>query len=74
MKARQRSYQRVEQMVVGGATGSLVLSITFLEKLAPAAIVREPNWLIASWSLLLITLSLGLLGQYASARAFSCDS
>jgi hypothetical protein len=71
--ARQRSYQRAEQMVTGGAAGALILSITFLEKIAPGPLVREPEWLIAGWILLLVTLALGLLAQYASARSFGCE-
>jgi len=73
IEARQRGYQRAEQMVAGGATGSLLLSITFLEKIAPAATVTNPSLLVSAWSVLLACLSCALLGQYASARAFGCE-
>jgi hypothetical protein len=70
LEARQRGYQRAEQMVVGGATGALVLSVTFLEKLAPAPRAVRTELLVAAWVVLLICLSLSLLGQYSSARSF----
>ena len=71
--ARQRSYQRAEQMVTGGAAGALVLSITFLEKLTPVPIVHEPLVLVVAWIVLLVTLLLSLFAQYASARSFDCE-
>lgn len=70
IEARQRGYQRADQMVVGGATGALVLSITFLEKIAPAATVVETGFLIGAWVALLACLAASLVGHYASARAF----
>lgn len=33
--ARSRTQQRVDHLVTGGAAGALVVSITFLEKIAP---------------------------------------
>jgi hypothetical protein len=71
--ARQRSYQRAEQMVVGGATGALLLSITFLEKLVPSKTVDKPVFLILSWAALLCCLTASLLGQHSSGRAFDCE-
>jgi hypothetical protein len=73
IEARQRGYQRVEQLVTGGAAGALVLSITFLEKIAPGPSVRESEWLIGAWILLLGTLGLTLFGQYSSAKSFECE-
>jgi hypothetical protein len=73
IEARQRSYQRAEQMIVGGATGALLLSITFLEKLAPGPGVARPGLLVAAWLILLVCLSVSLLGHYLSARAFDCE-
>ena len=49
IEARQRSYQRAEQMIVGGATGALLLSITFLEKLVPSPVVIQPNLLVEAY-------------------------
>ena len=71
--ARQRCYQRAEQMVTGGATGALVLSITFLEKLAPGVSAREPGVLVSGWVLLLASLAIGLTAHYLSAQAFDCE-
>jgi hypothetical protein len=71
--ARQRGYQRAEQMLTGGATGALLLSITFLEKIIPADTVTDADLLVGAWSVLLVCLSCSLAGQYASARAFGCE-
>lgn len=71
--ARQRSYQRADQMVIGGATGALLLSITFLEKIAPSPVVTRPPLLVCAWVVLLVCLSASLFGQYSSARAFDCE-
>jgi hypothetical protein len=73
IEARQRSYQRAEQMVIGGATGSLLLSITFVEKLVPGPTVTQPFLLLGAWLALLGCLSLNLFGQYSSASAFDCE-
>lgn len=73
LQARQRGYERAEQMVVGGATGALVLSITFLEKIVPAATAIHPSLLVVAWILLLFCLIASLSGQYASARAFDVE-
>jgi len=73
IEARQRAFQRAEQMVVGGATGALLLSITFLEKLVPSVTVTRPSVLVLAWVLLLGCLSASLLGQHSSARAFDCE-
>jgi hypothetical protein len=73
IEARQRGYQRVDQMIIGGATGALLLSITFLEKFVPATTAGHVVLLLAAWLLLLVCLSLGLFGQYSSARAFGCE-
>jgi len=67
---RQRGYQRAEQMVTGGATGALVLSITFLEKLAPRPPVHQAGLLFTAWGILLLGLLASLLSQYFSAWAF----
>lgn len=73
LEARQRSYQRMEQMIAGGATGALVLSITFLEKFAPGPDAREGRVLVVAWVCLLLALLASLISQYASARAFDCE-
>lgn len=71
--ARQRSYQRADQMVVGGATGALLLSITFLEKIASSPIVTRSSVLVGAWVVLLVCLSTSLFAQYSSGRAFDCE-
>jgi hypothetical protein len=73
IEARQRGYQRAEQMLTGGATGALLLSITFLEKIVPASTVTKAGLLVSAWATLLLCLSCSLAGQYASARAFGCE-
>ena len=73
IEVRQRGYQRAEQMVIGGATGALVLSITFLEKIVPANVVIRPRLLLSAWLVLFVCLSVSLFGQYTSARAFDCE-
>jgi len=67
---RQRGYQRAEQMVTAGATGALVLSITFLEKLAPRPPVHQAGLLFTAWGILLLGLLASLLSQHFSAWAF----
>lgn len=73
IQARQRAYQRADQMVVGGATGALLLSVTFLERIAKGPGVVRPGLLVAAWVALLVCLSTSLLGQYATARSFDCE-
>jgi hypothetical protein len=73
LEARQRSFQRAEQLVVGGSTGALLLSITFLEKLAPNPTVERPLLLVGAWAVLLVGLSASLLGHYTSGQAFGCE-
>ena len=46
LAARQRGYQRADQMIVGGAAGALVLSITFLRNLGSAAGLLASEWLV----------------------------
>lgn len=73
IEARQGAYQRTDQMVLGGATGALLLSITFLEQIAPSPSVIRPDLLIAAWLSLLGCLSVRLAGQYFSACSFDCE-
>ena len=73
LQARQSGYERAEQMIVGGATGALILSITFLERIAPAATATYPSLLVVAWVLLLGCLVASLSGNYASARAFDAE-
>ena len=73
LAARQRGYQRGDQMIVGGATGALVLSITFLRNLGSEAGLLASGWLIFAWILLLVTLLLNLLSNYTSAKSFDVE-
>ena len=73
IEARQRGYQRAEQMVIGGATGALLLSVTFLERLVPATTVRSAWLLMVAWCALLLCLSASLYGQFTSARSFTIE-
>ena len=71
--ARQRGYQRADQMIVGGATGALVLSITFLRSLGSEAGLLASWWLVGAWFLLLVTLLLSLWSNYTSAKGFDVE-
>lgn len=73
IEARQRAYQRTDQMITGGAAGALLLSITFLEKLVPTPPVVRPDLLLGAWLTLLVGLSASLLGQFATAKSFDCE-
>ena len=73
LAARQRGYHRADQMIVGGATGALVLSITFLRNLGSATGLLASGWLVSAWCLLLVTLLLNLLSNYTSAKSFHIE-
>ena len=73
LAGRQRGYQRADQMIVGGATGALVLSVTFLRSLGSEAGLLASEWLVSAWVLLLITLFLSLLLNYTSAKSFNVE-
>lgn len=68
--ARARGQQRIDQIVTGGAAGALVLSITFLEKIAFSQHSLVWTLLVASWLLLLLSLALSLLAHYVGCQAF----
>ena len=74
IEARTRGYQRVDQMVTAGAAGALVLSINFLDKLAPAGTpVQSAVLLAAGWGALLVCLALSLFSHYFSGKSFDCE-
>lgn len=73
IEARQQAYQRADQMVIGGATGALLLSITFLEKIAPRSDVARPDLLAIAWVSLLLCLAIRLFSHFASGRSFDCE-
>ena len=73
LEARQRGYQRAEQIITGGSTGALVLSSTFLRNLSSEAGLLASGWLLSAWSLLLVSLVLSLLLNYTSAKSFSVE-
>src|SRR5687768_6021758 len=62
VEAGQRGRQRLDQLLVAGATGALVLSVAFLEKIAPAPEVSSRPLLLAGWIALLLALGLSMLG------------
>lgn len=73
IEARQRAYQRADQMIIGGAAGALILSIGFVEKLAPGPAVTY-RWMLANaWLILLLGLAFALGGQYAAGKAFDAE-
>jgi hypothetical protein len=71
VEAGQRGRQRLDQLLIAGATGALVLSVTFLEKIAPHPVLRSRPYLLLGWVMLLLALALSMLGYEASTRAFS---
>jgi hypothetical protein len=56
--------------VTTGAAGALVLSITFIEKLAPNPDPRTRDLLLGAWVLLGLTLGLNFAGHFFSQKAF----
>jgi hypothetical protein len=68
--ARQRAQQRIDQLVASGAAGALVLSITFLNDIAPTPSPGTKPLLVGAWLALLISLALLFASHYASQRAF----
>lgn len=65
----ERVALRKDRLVVTGAGGALVLSITFLEQIAPNPEPWTLKILVASWVALLAALGLALGGLYATQRA-----
>ena len=70
VEARQRVQQRSEQLVTAGAVGALVLSITFLDKIAPTPIRSSGRFLSTAWWLLLGSLLATLAATLVSQSAF----
>jgi hypothetical protein len=70
VEAGQRGRQRLDQLLIAGATGALVLSVTFLEKIAPKPSLASRPFLFGGWTVLLLALGLSMLGYEASCRAF----
>ena len=68
--ARQRVQQRTDQLITAGAAGALVLSITFLEKIAPSPDPSTRWFLFGSWISLLVALGLNLGAHYLAPYAF----
>ena len=60
-------------MITGGATGALVLSVTFLRNLGSGAGLLASEWLVLAWFLLLLALLLSLLSNYTSAKSFDVE-
>ncbi len=73
LEARQRGYQRAEQIITGGSTGALVLSSTFLRNFGSEAGLLASEWLVSAWVLLLVALFLSLLLNYTSAKSFNVE-
>ena len=70
VEAGQRGRQRLDQLLVAGATGALVLSVTFLERIAPTPVAASRPLLLVGWVVLLLALGVSMLGFEASSRAF----
>src|SRR5688500_12017030 len=70
LEARQRSRQTLDRLVGVGASGALVLSIAFVEKIAPQPQARSSPFLLAGWIALLVSLALSLLSFETASRGF----
>lgn len=71
IEARGRGYQRLEQMVSGGAAATLIFSITSSDKLIEQPRPYSAELISLAWLILLLSLSISLAAQYTSARAFT---
>ncbi len=70
-RAYTESIREYDRLVTWASGGALVVSVTFLEKLAPRP-RPETAWLLSgSWLLLAGALLLSLMSQYASSRVHS---
>lgn len=69
IEARQRTEQRTSQMITGGAVGALLLSITFLDTIAPDPAPESRATLIGAWGLLLVALLLEFIATLQCKRA-----
>jgi hypothetical protein len=59
----EKSFQRVDEIVVAGAAGTLALSITFVHDIAPHPLLSTAWLLDAGWGLLLVALSAALISH-----------
>ncbi len=63
------SIREYDRLVTWGAGGALLLSITFLEKIAPSG---GTTWLLGTaWLLLVVALGSSVASQYTSSRIYS---
>lgn len=70
-RAYTESIREYDRLVTWASGGALLVSVTFLEKLAPTP-RPDTAWLLnASWLLLAAALLLSLASQYASSRVHS---
>lgn len=67
--ASRRSQQRLDELITLGASGTLVLSITFMEKIAPHPSAASRPLLAGGWVILVIALGCALSAHAAAARA-----
>jgi hypothetical protein len=70
VEARQRLQQRANNLIVTGAAGALVLSITFLDRIATTPSPGSHSVLAFAWGALLTALGLNLISTFTAARAF----
>jgi hypothetical protein len=65
----EKSFQRIDEIVVAGAAGTLALSITFVHDIAPHPLLSTAWLLDAGWALLLLALSAALLSHMIGMSA-----
>jgi hypothetical protein len=71
LEGEQQTRSRLDQLMIGGAAGSLALSITFLDKIAPRGGRQWAAAIVVGWVLMLLSLGLGLLNLEFGAEGFA---
>jgi hypothetical protein len=67
---QQRNRQTLDKLLTAGASGALVLSVAFIEKIAPKPQAGTSWMLLAGWISLLISLAVSLLSYETASRGF----
>jgi hypothetical protein len=71
LEGEQQTRNRLDQLMIAGAAGSLALSITFLDKIAPHAPRLWLAALVTGWIFLLLSLGIGLMNLELGAEGFA---
>jgi hypothetical protein len=66
----KQSERTADRLVVSGAAGALILSITFIHDIAPSPQPETLSFLLSSWALLALSLLCSFASHLASDKAF----